>query len=169
MMKHLTTLVLMAVFALVALAGLGCGRRTEQERLDLAVVSMQADLPEVSRMLVDVRSQTRLAILPGSIEGEALATTAVSEFGITIRVDLAKAEARREHLEPILAHELIHAHDALFVYGLPAFRAIGEQDAGLPWAQRRLEKSAIQQENAFRAELRRRNPVKYRDMPARRA
>jgi hypothetical protein len=169
MKKHLTTLVLMAVFALVTLVVLGCGRRTDQERLDLAVTSMQADLPEVGRMLAEVQSQTRLAILPGSIEGEALATTSVSVDGITIQVDLAKAEAKREHLEPILAHELIHAHDALFVYGLPAFRAIGEQDAGLPWAQRRLEKSAIQQENALRSELRRRNPVKYRDMPARRA
>lgn len=169
MKKHLVSIILMAVFGLVAMSGLGCGRRTEQERLDLAVASMRTDLPEVSRMLVEVQSQARLAILPWSIEGEALATTSVSVDGITIRVDLAKAEARREHLEPILAHELIHAHDALFVYGLPAFKAIGEQDAGLPWAQRRLEQSAIQQENAFRAELHRRNPVKYRDMPARRA
>lgn len=169
MKKHLVSIILMAVFGLAAMSGLGCGRRTDQERLDLAVESMRTDLPEMARMLLVVQSRTTLVICPGSIEGEALATTTVTTGTITIRVDLVKAEGRREHLEPILAHELIHAHDALCVYGLPTFQAIGAQDAGLPWERRRLEQSAIQQENALRSELRRRNPVKYRDMPARRA
>jgi hypothetical protein len=56
-------------------------------------------------------------------------------------------------LEPVLAHEIIHINDARFKFGLEKFVSLVDSEKNIPWHQRTVEKSAIEQEDSIRRAL----------------
>ena len=76
-----------------------------------------------------------------------------SDGSVTITVDANEVLKFRDRLEPIIAHELQHAYDALVTYGVDKFIEIANSEKNLPWEKRTLEKSAIEWENLTRQYL----------------
>lgn len=110
--------------------------------------------PESKQMLDKVElSGYPVSIVPGTLKGETLATTAVTHDGAIITVDLLKVRRAHDSLVPVLAHEIFHAHEAFVTLGVDEFVSRVERDKRLPWEQRELEISAVRYEDELRWRL----------------
>ena len=88
------------------------------------------------------------------LNGLTLARTIVTyDEPIVIEIDYVEIQKRHDNLVPVIAHELDHAWEAHYQYGLPKFFELVAQqkdEQQLPWSERTFEKSAIQKENETR-------------------
>lgn len=102
------------------------------------------------------------ATLPGDIE----ATTTISDYSDpVIEVDVFKVLQKHDRLEPVIGHEIFHVYSAYYLYGVQEFQQIVAREANLPWEERTVEKSAIEQEDIIRTQLIMHNPSRYKGMP----
>jgi hypothetical protein len=98
-------------------------------------------------------------------------TTITYENPIIIEVDFLAIQQHHDNLVPVIAHELDHAWEATYQYGLPTFFALvakQKEEQNLPWSERTFEKSAIQKENETRQYLLSHYPQEYRGMSSQR-
>lgn len=99
------------------------------------------------------------------LNGATLARTTIKyNDPIVIEVDFLEIQKRRDKLVPVIAHELDHAWEAHYQYGLPAFFELVEKqkdEQHLPWSERTFERSAVQKENETRHYLLSKYPSEY--------
>jgi len=100
----------------------------------------------------------------GNLNGTTLAATTIYQDRVEIVFDWQEIVQKRERLEPIIAHELDHVHDAYIVFGVGQFFALVESERDLPWKDRTLEKSALKQEAETRKFLLSQYPEKFKGM-----
>lgn len=113
-----------------------------------------ADSPRVKALWNKLQDQDYpITIEDDDLAGDTEGSTTVSYDSAAIRIDVGKVLRLRDCLEAVIAHELFHVHDARFKWTPETFIASAESDDDLPWDQRPVEKSAIEQEDELRKEL----------------
>lgn len=148
------TLLLLAAATLVAIGLVTCKTQTPQESVDKALATLVQDNQTLNNININIRKESYpVTITAGTLPEGVLGRTLVTETGAQVTVDTHQVIQRRDRLEPVIGHELIHIHDARFKFGMPQFIEIVSKERDLPWDQRTVEKSAIEQENQLRKEL----------------
>jgi len=99
------------------------------------------------------------------LAGTTLARTTINYVDpILIEVDYMEIQKRHDNLVPVISHELAHAWEAHYQYGLQEFfKIVNEQknEQHIPWQDRTFEKSAIAKENETRKYLLSHYPKDY--------
>lgn len=151
----------LAPFALTALVAFAQDPQ-EARILSATLARLRTESPVVEAMIARAQGhRPDVQIQDGPLPGEVLGTTEpVGRQTIYITIDVAKVLARRESLTATLVHELAHADD--MALNPPLFAKMQEEDKGLPWGQRRLEKRAISRTAAIMAYLAMQFPERYR-------
>lgn len=147
-----------AVVLLLLLTFVACDTRTRQQRLDQAQQNLTADSPTTVQMLADLkRAGVTFTIVLADLPDTAQeATTAISsDASPIITIDEARITRAMDRIEPVLAHEIAHVHQAYLFYGVERFSQIVNVEKQLRWDHRTVEKSAIVVEDQVRAELKR--------------
>lgn len=123
--------------------------------LQTALTQLLTDSPRMQAIWSRIQERQFLVALkneslPGATEG----STRICANGAVVRIDVGKVRRMRDCLEVVIAHELFHVHDALFKWTPETFIEAANSDDHLNWDERPVEKSAIEQEDVLRAELR---------------
>lgn len=130
-----------------------------------ALTALLEDSPTIKEMwpkvIADGYSVTFVA---ETLNGKQPGITIVKYKSAEIKLDLGKIRQTRDSLEAVLAHEIIHIHDARYKYGFSEFVFLVDRDKQLAWQQKEVEISAIKQEDVVRAELKATNKSKYSSM-----
>lgn len=147
-----------------ALVALAAPAQSPQEAriLGATLAQVRLESPVVEAMIAKARSvRPDMQICDGPLPSEVLGTTEpIGRQTVYITIDVAKVLRRRESLVATLVHELTHAED--MAVNPPLFAKMQEEDKGLPWGQRRLEKRAISRTAAIMAYLAMQFPERYR-------
>lgn len=140
---------------------------TPQQQIQGALENLLALSPSDNAKLAE--DNIPISWKVGMLSGDTLAATAIYHDHAEITFDLNKINSKHERLEPVIAHELDHVHDAYKVFGVDKFISIAESEKNLPWKERTLEKSALIQEDATREFLLKTYPSKFKGMASKRA
>lgn len=148
--------------ALMTLAASVCvlGSEAEDNRKTLAatVAQIKVDSPVVLGMIGGIRT---LNIIVDALPNQTLAATELDRATVTITVDVAKVLRNHHSLSATVIHEITHADDMVNALGLQTFINMEREDRVLPWAERRLERRAIQRTGIITAYLALQFPDKY--------
>jgi hypothetical protein len=149
------TLLLLAAATLVAIGLVTCKPSVPPEKkLEEAKVRLFQNSPIMNDMYKYVQSGGyRVTIKVGNLTGPTEGSTWISENEAVITIDVSRVEQSRDRLEPVLAHEIIHINDARFKFGFERFISLVDSEKNIPWHQRTVEKSAIEQEDYIRRAL----------------
>ena len=114
--------------------------------------------------------------LPGYVFGQTTIYFQEGKPHCDIIIDVDKTAAVGDKIEPLLAHELKHVWDALFLYdktdinsSVTKFLAIVDRDKKTIHNSREVELSAISVEDTVRKELLHSGATAFNDMPGSRA
>lgn len=152
------------VLAIMAILVTGCNHETREQRIQKALDNLLAKSPADRARLYDVRD-IKIEWKLGALSGTTLAATTVKTDGTaSIVFDYDEIQKDREYLEPVIAHELDHIHDAYVKYGINKFIEISDSERSLAWKDRTLEKQALSQENETRAFLLKNYPQEFSRM-----
>ena len=147
------------LFALVlSVAAFGSEATDNSRTLAVMVAQIKADSPVISGMMAGIRTMN---ITIGTLHGMDLATTELDRAVVTITVDVAKVLRNHYSLSATVIHEITHADDMVNALGLQTFINMEREDRPLPWAERRLERRAIQRTGIITAYLALQFPGKY--------
>lgn len=125
-----------------------------EKKLEQAQVSLLQDCPVMNDMYNNIqRDGYRVTIRVGTLTGATEGSTWVSESEAVITIDVSRVGQAWDRLEPVLAHEIIHINDARYKFGMEKFISLVAAEKDLPWDQRTVEKSAIEQEDFVRRAL----------------
>ena len=155
-------LIVVAVLALVSITN-GCKSVPAEAQVQTAMENLWTKSPEDNRKLHAV--PVPITWKMGDLKGTTLAATTVYGDRIEIVFDWREIQTKNERLEPVIAHEMSHAYDAFNTFGVGEFFRLVEEEKGLAWAERTVEKSAIQQENQTRQYLIKNYPAEFKNMP----
>lgn len=149
----------MIVLAIVLVVG-PCVRADDGENqrrlLANTVNQLRVDSHVIAIMLGKIRD---LTIQDKPLPGSDMGTTELRGTSIIITVDVAKVLRNNHSLANTVVHEITHADDiARWPVG---FARVEREDRALPWADRRLEKRAIQRTAAITAYLAMQYPDRY--------
>ncbi|MEI6388157.1 MAG: hypothetical protein WCQ50_16135 [Spirochaetota bacterium] len=152
---------------LLLIFSLSCKPVPSEAQVQVAMENLWVKSPEDNRKLHAI--PVPITWKMGDLKGTTLASTIVYADRIEITFDWMEIKAKNERLEPIIAHEISHAYDAFNTYGIEEFFRLVAEERGLAWADRTVEKSAIQQENQTRQYLIKNYPAEFKNMsPSRR-
>lgn len=132
-----------------------------------AIENLKQDAPMVSAWLKELEEKgVKLTFSRATLKGDVEARTHIQEMSDPwIEVDTFKViNTKRDRLEPVIGHEIGHAYDAYCKYGVTYFISIVAKEATMPWAQRTVEKSAIERENEIRKHLLEDHFQEYKNM-----
>lgn len=147
-----------AILLATLLAGSAFSTEADDNKKSLAdtVAQIQADSHVVAIMMGKIHN---LVIVACDLQGADLGTTELDGATITIKIDVGKVLRNHHSLVNTVIHELTHADDiARWPVG---FAKLESEDRALPWADRRLEKRAIQRTGAITAYLAMQYPGRY--------
>ena len=142
---------------------LNCNQQTPEQKIQNALINLLSKSPEDNRKMMEIHN-INISWSIGTIGNNTLAATTITNNGAHIVFDYRAIEVRREFLEPIIAHELDHIHDAFLIYGVDNFIKISNEEKDLKWRDRTLEKSAIKQEDQTRLYLIENYPKEFKGM-----
>ena len=132
------------------------------EKVRIALSNLISESPDCKALY---SSLSGVQLQAGIIEknGDLAHTEVKSDGSITITVDVNEVSKYHDRLEPVIAHELLHAYDALTL-GIDKFIEIANSEKSKDWKERSLEIHAIAWENTTRQYLIAHYPKEYRSM-----
>jgi hypothetical protein len=136
---------------------------SDKTKVQTALENLLKESPE-NNSIYNVVS-AKFTIQDGVIDkqGDLAHTEVKSNGSITITVDVNEVSKYHDRLEPVIAHELLHAYDALTL-GIDKFIEIANSEKSKDWKERSLEIHAIAWENTTRQYLIAHYPKEYRSM-----
>ena len=157
-MKRSFTVALFSAFLAISLT-LGCQSVSEEAQIQAAMENLLSKSPEDNRKFYKIPVPINWKL--ENLRGTTLATTTIYPDRVEIVFDWMEIRTKNSRLEFVIAHEISHAYDAFNKYGLEEFFKLVSSEKELPWAERTLEKSAIQQEDETRQYLRKNYPNEF--------
>ena len=152
----------LSLLLLSVILSLSCDTLTHEQRVQIALENLAQKSPRDGEIMSQIALPVSWRI--GDHKGATLATTTVTYDRIYMVFDVAEARKRNERLEPIISHEIFHAYDATVNYGIEGFISQVEKDKSKPWAERKVEISAVAHEDSTRKWLLTHYPTEFEGM-----
>lgn len=163
MKKKICGFIMKCVMTVAITSIFSCNPPLPESQIQIALENLLNKSPMDSSRLHEIPVPISWKI--GNLNGATLAATVIYYDRVEIIFDWSEIKIKGEALEPIIAHEISHAYDAFHTYGLSEFFMLVNEERNLPWADRTVEKKAIEHENETRQYLIKNYPKEFKNLP----